>query len=356
MTYSRREFLLAALSATAVPALSWADTGNSADANFSKLLDDIAEEVLRLSPTSATGLGLDKGARAGLKAQLEDLSPEGDAAWAAEVKSIASRLRAIDRKALSADAQTRYDSVAYAAESGVAGLRFPFGGAASGFNGGTAPFPVTQQDGALTRLPEFLDSQHQITDAADAEAYLARLAGMAKMLDQETARIAEQAAKGIMPPDFICRTALGQLQDFRKTAAAEQKLVTSIAERTQKQNIAGDWQTRPETGGGFRLPGAGAPDRHLRQSLGQGHQRGRRAPPAGRRGLLRVGAAPRHLDQPQRKGNPRHRPGTEQAAAIAHRCHPEKARHHQGTWASACWRCRKTRSASTPTTTRAAKS
>jgi uncharacterized protein (DUF885 family) len=245
MTYSRREFLLAALSASAVPGLSWAGTDvGGADANFSQLLADIAEEVLRLSPTSATGLGLDKGARAGLKAQLEDLSPAGDAAWAAEVKSIAARLRAINRKALSADAQTRYDSVAYAAESGLAGLRFPFGGAASGFNGGTAPFPVTQQDGTLTRIPEFLDSQHSIADAADAEAYLERLAGMARMLDQETARIAEQAAKGIMPPDFICRTALAQLQDFRKTAAAGQKLVTSIAERTQKQNIAGDWQAR----------------------------------------------------------------------------------------------------------------
>jgi uncharacterized protein (DUF885 family) len=243
----RRDLLLAALSATAVsavPGLSWAAAASSADAGFAKLLDDIAEEILRLSPTSATGLGLDNGARTALKSQLEDLSSAGDKAWSAEVKSIQTRLRAVDRKALSADAQTRYDTIAYAAESGVAGLRFPFGGAASGFNGGTAPFPVTQQDGALTRIPEFLDSQHQISNAADAEAYLARLEGMARMLDQETARIAEQSAQGIAPPDFICRTALGQLQDFRKTAAADQKLVTSITERTQKQNIAGDWHAR----------------------------------------------------------------------------------------------------------------
>jgi uncharacterized protein (DUF885 family) len=243
---SRRELLLAALSATAigaVPGLAWA-AATPADTSFAKLLDDIAEEVLRLSPTGATGLGLDSGARAALKAQLEDLSPAGDQAWAAEVKSIQARLHAVNRASLSADAQTRYDTVAYAAESGVMGLRFPFGGAASGFNGGTAPFPVTQQDGALTRIPEFLDSQHQISNAADAEAYLARLAGMAKMLDQETSRIAEQASKGIAPPDFICKTALVQLQEFRKTAPGQQKLVTSITERTHKQNIAGDWHAR----------------------------------------------------------------------------------------------------------------
>jgi uncharacterized protein (DUF885 family) len=246
---SRRDLLLAALSASAVgavPGLAWAATANAsaADAGFAKLLDDIADEVLNLSPTSATGLGLDKDKRAGLKSRLEDNSPAGDAAWADEVKSIQRRLKGINRAALSADAQTRYDTVAYAAESGVQGLRFPFGGAASGFYGGTAPFPVTQQDGALTRIPEFLDSQHQIANAADAEAYIARLEGMAKVLDQETARIAEQAGQGIMPPDFICRTALGQLQDFRKTPAAQQKLVTSITERTQKLNIGGDWHAR----------------------------------------------------------------------------------------------------------------
>ena len=248
---SRRELLLAALSATAVsaaPSLAWAAAAATAaapaDANFSKLLEDIADEVLRLSPTSATGLGLDKGARAALKSQLEDLSPAGDKAWAEEVKSIQTRLRGINRAALSANAQIRYDTIAYAAESGVQGLRFPFGGAGSGFNGGTAPFPVTQQDGTVTRLPEFLDSQHQIADVADADAYLARLEGMARLLDEETARIAEQAGQGIMPPDFICKTALGQLQDFRKTAAADQKLVTSITERAQKLNLAGDWHAR----------------------------------------------------------------------------------------------------------------
>jgi len=250
-TFSRRDLLLSALSATAVgalPGLAFAASANTnatpADAGFTVLLDQIAEEILRLSPTGATGLGLDKDARAGLKSKLEDSGPDGDAAWAAQVKSIQTRLRGIDRATLSANAQTRYDTIDYAAKEGIDGLRFPFGGAASGFNGGTAPFPVTQQDGALTRIPEFLDSQHSIANAADAEAYLERVAAMARVLDQETKRIAEQAAKGIMPPNFICRTALGQLSDFLKTPVAQQKLVTSITERTAKLGLAGDWNAR----------------------------------------------------------------------------------------------------------------
>ncbi|MES2163620.1 MAG: DUF885 family protein [Pseudomonadota bacterium] len=244
--FSRRDLLLSALSATAVSALPGFALAQAApaDARFSTLLDNFADEILRLAPTSATSLGIDKGARAGLKAQLEDLSPTGDAAWAAQVKSMLGRLSALDRNALGAEAQIRYDTVRYAATEGVAGLRFSFGGAASGFFGGTAPFPVTQQDGALTRIPEFLDSQHQIANAADAEAYLERVAGMARMLDQETARIVDQAGQGIMPPDFIARTALGQLKEYRKTAVAAQKLVTSISERTAKLGIAGDWNAR----------------------------------------------------------------------------------------------------------------
>jgi uncharacterized protein (DUF885 family) len=288
-TLSRREVLLMALSAAAVsalPAIARAEAkGASADAQFAALLGDFAEEILRLSPSTATALGLDSGARAALKSQLEDASPAGDAAWAGQVKSMLARLARIDRSKLGADAQIRYDTVRYAATEGVAGIRFSYGGAASGFNGGTSPYPVTQQNGALTSVPEFLDSQHQIANAADADAYLARVAAMARVLDQESARIAEQAGHGIMPPDFIAKTALGQLQDYRKTPAAAQKLVTSIAERTKKLGIAGDWEARatklvetmvypaldrqiaafakatanaPDTAGVHRLPGGAA--------------------------------------------------------------------------------------------------
>ena len=253
--FTRRDLLLSALSATAVGALPMlpglaraqaAPTAASApgDARFTQLIDSFAEEILRLSPTSATSLGLDKGERAGLKSQLENLSRSGEAAWAGQVKSMLKRLSGVDRAKLGADAQIRYDTIRYAANEGLEGLRFSYGGAAAGFNGGTSPFPVTQQDGALTRVPEFLHSQHQIANAADAEAYLERVTGMARMLDQESARIANQASRGILPPNFIARTALGQMQDYRKTAVAQQKLVTSLTERTQKLGLAGDWNAR----------------------------------------------------------------------------------------------------------------
>jgi uncharacterized protein (DUF885 family) len=245
LPHSRREFLLAALSATslsAVPDLAQAQTATAADQRLALLLDDFAEEVLSLAPSTATGLGLDKGKRVELKSRLEDMSPAGDATWARANESMDKRLRTIARSTLSPHAQMRYDTIAYAIALAGQGARLSLGRASAGFQGITMPYPVNQQDCALARIPEFLDTQHQIGDAADAEAYLARLSAMASMLDQESARIADQARQGITPPRFVCKTALGQLQDFRKTPAAQQKLVTSITERTQ--HIAGDWHAR----------------------------------------------------------------------------------------------------------------
>ena len=245
--YSRRDILQMALAATAVsatPGLALAQTASAGDAQFSALLADFAEEILILEPSSATQLGLDSGKRSALKSRLEDNSPAGEALWTKQVKSMQTRMAALDQKKLSADAQLRYDTLWYATGEGIEGTRFCYGGAASGFNGGTSPYPVTQQNGAILSVPEFLDSAHQIANVADAESYLARVAELARVLDEESARIAEQAGKGIVPPSFIAHTALGQLKDYRKTPVAQQKLVTSLVERTKKLGLAGDWETR----------------------------------------------------------------------------------------------------------------
>jgi uncharacterized protein (DUF885 family) len=243
---SRRDILsmiLAAGTAAAMPGLAHAAV-TATDVRFNDLLATFADEILVLVPTTATSLGKDSGSRSALKSQLEDASPAGDAKWAAQVHAMEKRLLAVDRKRLSRVAQIRYDTVLYSVRAGIAGERFPFGGAASGFFGGTSPYPVSQQGGALVSVPEFLDSQHTIADAADAEAYLARVAALARVLDQESARITTQAAQGVIPPRFIATTALGQLKEFRSTPAAQQKLVTSVATRTKALDIPGDWEAR----------------------------------------------------------------------------------------------------------------
>lgn len=249
LSLARRDMLAATLIsavAGAVPGLANAAAKRSPApaSRFKSTLAQFSEELLRLSPITATSLGLDSGVHAALKGQLGDSSPAGDAKWAAQMKSMLTRLGAINRTALSAADQIRYDTVKHAASKGVEGLKWQFGGASSGFFGGTAPYPMTQQDGALSGIPEFLDSQHQIKNAADAEAYLSRVAAFARVMDEETATIREQAGKGIAPPNFVAANALSQWKDYRATKVADQKLVTSLVSRTKALGIKGNWDAR----------------------------------------------------------------------------------------------------------------
>ncbi len=230
----------AALGATmlAAPALS-------ADDRFAGTLAAFADEMLRLSPEQASQLGVDTGRYRALKFALSDLSPMGDAAWASQVRAMRQRLAAIPRAGLGPVDQIRYDTVLYASERGIEGTHFFYGGGAeAGFSGGAHPYVISQQNGAVTSVPEFLDSIHQVHSSSDAEAYLSRVSAMARQLDQETGRIRSDAARGVTPPDFIAATTLGQLKGFRAAPAVQQRLVTSLGTRTAKAGIAGDWSAR----------------------------------------------------------------------------------------------------------------
>ncbi len=230
---------LAALGGTARAAPS---TG---DAALNDTLASFAQQILLISPESATQLGVDTGALAGLKSQLSDASPAGDAKWAAQVHAMHDKLAQVDRAALNGPSQIRLDAVRYATDRGLEGTGFRYGGgAAAGFSGGANPYVISQQGGSVVGTPEFLNSVHQINNTADAEAYLARVAAFARVVDQETARCTSDAAQGVMPPDFIAATTLTQLRGFRATPAADQPLVASLATRAKAAGAQGDWAAR----------------------------------------------------------------------------------------------------------------
>ena len=242
MTLNRRT-LLQAGAATMLARPSLAAPGQTA--TLHDLLAAFADELLRLSPEQSTALGLDTGSYANLKSLLSDESPAADAAWAAQVRSMRQRLTVMGTAGLSDADRTRYDTVLYAANRGIDGTAFSYGGgAASGFSGGTSPYVISQQNGAVTSLPEFLNAEHQVKTSADAEAYLARVSAFGRVLDQETARLRTDAAAGVVPPDFIAANALGQLKGFRAVPADQQPLVASLATRAAKANLPGDWAAR----------------------------------------------------------------------------------------------------------------
>ena len=74
-----------------------------------------------------------------------------------------------------------YDVVMFGlASNDDADKRFHYGPGGAG-----APYILSQLTGSYQQGPSFLDNQHTIENKADADAYLARLEGFAKLMDQE---------------------------------------------------------------------------------------------------------------------------------------------------------------------------
>jgi len=214
------------------------------DRRLAPVLDAISWDVLSHSPEALSQLGLDTGAHAAARGQLGDRSPRARARTIADIAKHRRMLAAVNRASLKGHDRLVYDSVAWSLANAAEGARFPYGGL--GDFGGGNPYVISQQDGAYQGIPEFLDSVHRVENRADAEAYLARLAAFAVALDQETEQARHDAGMGVVPPDFILDTALGQLRDLRATPPAKARLVTSLTRRTSEHAIPGNWAARAE--------------------------------------------------------------------------------------------------------------
>ncbi len=243
----RRQFLgTAALAGAAIAlpraALAAAAPG-SEDAKLATLLDGFFNEGVDESPQFASSLGLDKGARAPLKAQLNDYSAAGKAERLARLKDRLARLHTIDRTKLSPASALDYDVIDYdLSRTARSETRFTFGSARGNFQ----PYVITQQQGPYRDIPDFLDSTHRIADADDCETYLARLAAFPKALDDSLDRQMADAGRGIFAPDFILDITLAQLNAVRGEPADKTVLVESIVRRAKAAGVAGDYGARAQ--------------------------------------------------------------------------------------------------------------
>jgi uncharacterized protein (DUF885 family) len=241
MIVNRRGFILSSAAVAGIAGLEWPAFA-AVDPKLATVFDAIVDDVLADSPEGLSYLGLDTGKYAAARAKLGDRSAKARAKGIADIGKYQKMLAAFDRATLKGHDVLLYDSVAYELANGAAGGRFAYGGV--GTFGGGSPYVISQQDGSYQGIPEFLDSVHRIEVSADAEAYLSRLAAFATALDQETEQFRHDVALGVLPPDFVLDTAIGQMKDLRATPAAQSRMVASITRRTKEKGIAGDWSGR----------------------------------------------------------------------------------------------------------------
>jgi uncharacterized protein (DUF885 family) len=246
---NRREALTVLASTTAIPLISGCNRESPPAAPADPtaalaLLDEVAGNLLRLSPEGATSLGIDTGARAALRSQLGDRSAQGQQQIATQIRADLQRVNAFDTSALSHDIRTSFEVVRSAYAKALEGFALPYGDVAVGGWRNT-PYVVIQNVGAYLDVPRFLDSDHPIENAADAEAYLARLQSYPKQLDGELGRIQAARAAGLVPPAFLIDKALAQMEASVRTARQGGSLVESIERRTKE--ISGKWADQART-------------------------------------------------------------------------------------------------------------
>jgi len=214
------------------------------EAGARALLDSVADNLLRLLPESATSLGIDTGTRTALRSQLADRSAAGQQRVAAQLRADLERLNAFNASGLPHATRTSLEVVRSAYATSLEGFALPYGDITVGGWRNT-PYVVIQNVGAYLDIPRFLDSDHRIESAADAEAYLARLQSYAKQLDGERGRMQAARAAGLVPPAFLIDKALAQMGLSAKNAREGGTIVESIARRSK--DIPGNWSDRART-------------------------------------------------------------------------------------------------------------
>jgi uncharacterized protein (DUF885 family) len=241
IAFDRRTFLATSAGAALVAATPALAQVGGEDAKLRAKLDAMFETLVDDSPRFATSLGLDKGARAPLKSRLDDNSNAAKARRLERSRGWVKDLKTIDRTKLSGSSKVDLDVVLYQQENAVRnGDKYKFGDVGGNFT----PYVISQQRGAYVNVPDFLDSQHKVVDAADAEAYLARLHAFAGAMDEDLVRQKADVAMGVVPPDFVCDLSIGQMKALRDQPAAQTILVASIVKKAKAANLPGDWEGR----------------------------------------------------------------------------------------------------------------
>jgi uncharacterized protein (DUF885 family) len=93
-------------------------------------------------------------------------------------------------------------------------------------------FPLEQFQGANVGLVNALVVVHPLRVERDAENYVAALAQVATRMEEAAAEAKRLAANGVLPPKFILRSTIEQMQRFAVAAPAQNPFVAIFAQKT----------------------------------------------------------------------------------------------------------------------------
>ena len=241
----RRQILKSGAAVTALAALGTplaraATSAQDAGAALNKLFDTFMTENLDASPVSATFLGIDTGARAKQRGEIDDNSLAGYQKQKDLTASQLQRINAFDAKPLTGMDAINYEIIQYGLDiQDGDDKKYAYGGEGAG-----APYIVSQLTGTYQQFPDFLSSQQPLENKDDAEYYLERLDGVAVALDRDSEVVKHDVALGVTPPDFALDKTLTQMGVLRSAEAGKSVMVDALVSKMKALNIPGDWEAR----------------------------------------------------------------------------------------------------------------
>jgi len=220
------------------------DTTTPAEAAVSpNMLFDAAVEQMTVAyfshvPESATALGISEDMVASTAGRMMDRSVAGNAARNQAFDAALSELLSIDAASITADRQRTYAVLTILFQGALAPSRVvDYGTTAGAWSMWFLPYPITQNSGPTVDIPNFLSSQQPVTNAAEAEAYLVRLASVRDALDGSLESYKYGVQQGAIPPDFIVEKSLAVVAAFIEPEPDRNALYVAFTEKLEQAGI-----------------------------------------------------------------------------------------------------------------------
>jgi uncharacterized protein (DUF885 family) len=172
----------------AVPAGDPAGDPAAEDQRLLGFVDAAFDEILALSPENLTGLGIKQD-----YGKLDDYTDAGAARQLALAENRLAGMKAqfaLDR--LSPAGQLNYRLFENSVDTQRRQAQWR-----------SHRFPISTNGSPAGQIPVFLINQHRVDSVADADAYIARLREVERVMDEVSARVRAQADMGIVPPKFV---------------------------------------------------------------------------------------------------------------------------------------------------------
>jgi len=197
---------------------------------FLAMMDEHSKSLLRLSPTSATSLGVSED-YFGMKFndKIGDFSVNRIAKIRALRAEIAADMLEIDRALLTGTAATTYDVVASSLAMTEKFEPYIFGAfdALSIFT----PYAITQLSGIHIDLPRALQTEHPLENKENVEDYLTRLSLIGEAFTDYADVVRYDAKKGVTPPKFAIKGALNVIDGMTSGLPIDNPLAVVLDNR-----------------------------------------------------------------------------------------------------------------------------